>query len=74
MNRRNILALLVGVMIVPYGLASAAITDTYCNKCGPKCKCNRQNKCKCECKEKCKGKCKGKKKCKCKCKPNSGRI
>lgn len=70
MNRRSILALLIGAMIIPHELVLAAPTNSYCNKCGPKCKCNRQNKCKCECKEKCKCK----KKCKGKCKSKSRRI
>ena len=55
MNRRSILTLLVGVIIIPCELASAAMTKgsprpsyPHCNKCGPTCNCNCKKKCKCK--------------------------
>ena len=55
MNRRSILTLLVGVIIIPCELASAAMTKEspkpsypHCNKCGDTCKCNCKKKCRCK--------------------------
>ena len=55
MNRRSILTLLVGVMIIPCELVSAAMAKGSpessckdCKKCGPTCKCNCKKKCRCK--------------------------
>jgi hypothetical protein len=54
MNRRSILTLLVGVMIIPCELVSAMAKGSPepscedCKKCGPTCKCNCKKKCRCK--------------------------
>ena len=55
MNRRSILTLLVGVLIIPCELVSAAMTKGSpksscedCKKCDPTCKCNCKKKCRCK--------------------------
>ena len=55
MNRRSILTLLVGVIIIPCELVSAAMTKgspkpsyPHCNKCGDTCNCNCKKKCRCK--------------------------
>ena len=55
MNRRSILTLLVGVMVIPCELASTAMAKGSpkpscedCKKCDPTCKCNCKKKCRCK--------------------------
>jgi hypothetical protein len=55
MNRRSILTLLVGVMVIPCELASAVMAKESpksscedCKKCDPTCKCNCKKKCRCK--------------------------
>ena len=55
MNRRSILTLLVGVMVIPCELASAVMAKESpksscedCKKCDPTCNCNCKKKCKCK--------------------------
>lgn len=64
MNRRNLSLFLVGLVLIPSSLISAAVQKKPmdpkcscedCKKCGPKCDCKK--KCKCKLKCKCKSKC-----------------